>query len=79
MTTKVSDGFDSAITLSASGVPTGVTDSFSPNPIKAPGSGTSDFTLTVSRTAPTGTYPITITAVGGGITHTTALTFSVDK
>jgi hypothetical protein len=56
-------------------VPSGVTGSFSPTSIT--GSGTSDFTLTVSRTAPTGTYPITIKGTGGGITHTTTLTFTV--
>ncbi|MGA2813933.1 MAG: S53 family peptidase [Candidatus Acidiferrum sp.] len=77
VTTTVSGGFDSAIALSASGVPSGVTVSFSPTSIAAPGSGSSDFTLTVSRTAPTGTYPITITGTGGGVTHTTVLTFQV--
>jgi subtilase family serine protease len=77
VTTTVSGGFNSAITLSATGLPSGVIGSFSPNPINAPGSGTSDFTLTVSRTAPTGTHTITITATGGGITHTTTLTFTV--
>jgi kumamolisin len=77
ITTAVSGGFDSAVALSASGEPTGVTVSFSPASIAAPGSGTSDMTLTVSRTAATGTYPITITGTGGGITHTTILTFEV--
>ncbi|MGA3136138.1 MAG: S53 family peptidase [Terracidiphilus sp.] len=70
-----SGGFNSAVALSATGVPSGVTGSFSPTSIT--GSGTSDFTLTVSRTAPTGTYPITIKGTGGGITHTTTLTFTV--
>ena len=79
VTTTVSGGFDSAVTLSATGVPSGVTGSFSPATIAAPGSGTSDFTLTVARTAPTGTYPITITATGGGVTHTTTLTFTVRR
>jgi kumamolisin len=77
VTTAVSGGFNSAVTLSASGLPSGVTGSFSPNPIAAPGSGTSDFTLTVSRSAKTGTYPITITGTGGGLTHTTTLSFTV--
>jgi hypothetical protein len=79
VTTKVSGGFDSAIALSATGVPTGVTYSFSPSSIAAPGSGTSDFNLTVSNNAPTGTYTITITGTGGGITHTTTLTFTVRR
>src|SRR5580704_7277833 len=77
VTTAVSGGFDSAIALSATGEPTGVTISFSPSSIAAPGSGRSAMLLTVSRTAPTGTYPITITGTGGGVTHTTTLTFEV--
>jgi kumamolisin len=79
VTTTVSGGFDSAVALSATGVPSGVTGSFSPASIAAPGSGTSDFTLTVSRTAHTGTYPITITGTGGGVTKTTTLTFQVKR
>jgi kumamolisin len=77
VTTTVSGGFNSAIALSATGVPSGVTGSFSPTSIAAPGSGTSHFNLTVSRTAPTGTHPITITGTGGGISHSTTLTFQV--
>src|SRR5271170_2768132 len=77
VTTAVSGGFDSAIALSATGAPTGVTISFTPASIAAPGAGTSDMLLTVSRTAPVGTYPITIKGIGGGITHTTVLTFEV--
>jgi subtilase family serine protease len=77
ITTAVSGGFDSAVALTASGQPTGVTVSFSPASIAAPGSGTSEMLLSVARTAKTGTYPITITGTGGGITHTTTLTFEV--
>jgi kumamolisin len=77
ITTAVSGGFDSAVALTASGQPTGVTVSFSPASIAAPGSGTSDMLLSVARTAKTGTYPITITGTGGGITQTTTLTFEV--
>jgi kumamolisin len=77
ITTTVSGGFDSAIALSATGQPSGVTVSFSPPSIAAPGSGTSDMNLSVATNAPTGTYPITITGIGGGITHTTTLTFEV--
>ena len=77
VTTKVSGGFDSSIALSATGVPSGVTASFSPTSISAPGSGSSDFNLTVARNAPTGTYPITITGTGGGVTETTVLTFEI--
>jgi uncharacterized membrane protein len=77
VTTALSGGFDSGIALSASGEPTGVTISFTPSSIAAPGSGKSSMRLTVSRTAKTGTYPITITGTGSGVTHATTLTFEV--
>jgi subtilase family serine protease len=77
VTSTVSGGFDSAVTLSATGIPSGVTGSFSPSSIT--GSGTSHFTLTVARNAPTGTFPITITGTSGGVTHSTVLTFGVER
>jgi kumamolisin len=77
VTITASGGFDSAVALSATGIPTGVTGSFSPTSIT--GSGTSDFTLTVARNAPTGTYPITITGTSGGVSHSTTLTFQVRR
>ncbi|MGO4880245.1 MAG: protease pro-enzyme activation domain-containing protein [Bryobacteraceae bacterium] len=79
VTTRVSGGFNSAISLNATGVPSGVTYNFTPSSIAAPGSGTADFNLTVSGSAPLGTYPITITGTGGGVTHTTTLTFQVRR
>jgi subtilase family serine protease len=77
VTTATSGSFNAAISLSATGVPSGVTYSFSPASIAAPGSGSAHFNLTVSRTAPTGTYPITITGTGGGVTKTTTLTLEI--
>jgi subtilase family serine protease len=77
VTVSASGGFDSPVSLSATGIPSGVTGSFSPTSIT--GSGTSDFTLTVSRSAPTGTYPITITGKSGSRTQTTTLSFSVER
>lgn len=77
ITTTVVSGFDSAVALSASGQPTGVTVAFSPASIAAPGSGTSTMTMTVASTAATGSYPITVTGTGGGDTHTATVTLSV--
>jgi kumamolisin len=77
VSTSVSGGFNSAIALSAAGQPSGVTVSFSPSSIAAPGSGSSDMYLTVSSSVAPGTYPITITGAGGGTTHTTALSLQV--
>ena len=77
ITPAISNGFNSAITLSASGVPTGTTVKFNPNPIPAPGSGNSTMTITVGSSTPVGTYPITVTGKGGGIQENTTVTLSV--
>ncbi len=77
ITTTVSGGFDSAVALAASGQPTGVTVSFTPSPIAAPGGGSSTMTLTVASTTATGTYPITVTGTGGNVTQTTTVTLTV--
>src|SRR5271157_2568924 len=77
ITTTISGGFNSAISLSASGVPSGTTVSFNPDEIEAPGSGNSTMTITVGSSTPTGTYPITVTGNGGGIQQTTTVTLTV--
>jgi hypothetical protein len=77
ITTAVSGGFNAAISLSASGLPAGVTVSFSPASIAAPGSGSSTLTFTVASTATPGTSTITITGTGGGVTHTTTVSLTV--
>ena len=77
ITTTISGGFNSAISLSAAGVPSGTTVSFNPNPIPAPGAGNSTMTITVGGSTPVGTYPITVTGNGGGIQQNTTVTLTV--
>src|SRR5271157_1923708 len=77
ITTTISGGFNSALSLSALGVPSGTTVSFNPNPIAAPGSGNSTMTITVGSSTPTGTYPITVVGNGGGVQQTTTVTLTV--
>ncbi len=77
ITTTVSNGFSSAITLSASGTPANTTASFSPNPIPAPGSGRSVMNILVGSNTPAGTYPITVTGNGGGVQQSTIVTLTV--
>src|SRR5208337_1028805 len=77
ITTTISSGFNSAITLSASGLPSGTTVSFNPNPIPAPGSGNSTMTITVGSNTETGTYLITVTGNGGGVQQNTTLGLTV--
>ncbi len=71
------DGFDQAVALSASGQPSGVTVSFSPASIAAPGSGTSAVTLAVASTTALGAYTITVTGTGGGVTQTAKISLTV--
>jgi hypothetical protein len=77
ISTTVSGGFNSAVSLSASGLPAGVTASFSPTSIAAPGSGSSTLTFTASSTATTGTSTVTINASGGGVSHSTTVSLTV--
>ena len=74
------NGFNSPTTLSASGLPSGVTAAFSPNPVTPPAnsSATSTLTLTATSTATTGTATVTITATSGSTTHTTTITLTVN-
>ena len=77
ITSTVGGGFSSAVALSASGQPTGVTVTFNPTSIAAPGSGTSTMTMAVASTTATGTYTITVTGTGGSQTHTTTVSLTV--
>lgn len=74
ITIDPSGGFDDSVTLSASGLPTGVTAAFSPNPA----TGDTTLTLTASTTASTGTVAVTITGTSGSITATTTISLTVN-
>ena len=68
------NGFTSSVTMSATGLPSGVTAAFSPNP----GTTTSKLTLTASATATLGTSTVTITGTSGSLTHTTSVSLTVN-
>ncbi len=71
------NGFSSAIALSTSKLPTGVTAAFSPASIASPGNGSSKLTLTVASNAAPGTYSITISGAGGSITQSAILSLTI--
>jgi subtilase family serine protease len=75
ISSTVSGGFDSTITLSASGAPTGVTVAFSPASIT--GAGSSTLTFTVASTSVAGTYSITVNGASGSTTETTTVSLTV--
>src|SRR5256885_2007841 len=68
------NGFNSAVNLSASGLPSGVTAAFSPNPATT---NTSTLTLTASNSAALGTSTITVTGTSGSLTSVTTLSLTV--
>ena len=73
VTITPSSGFSGNVTLAASGLPSGVTASFSPNPATT----TSTLTFTASATAATGTATVTVTGTSGSITQTTTISLTV--
>lgn len=67
-------GFSGNVALAVSGLPSGVTASFSANPT----SGTSTLTLTASDTAAPGPALLTITGTSGALTATANIALTVD-
>lgn len=73
------NGFSSAVTLTLSGQTAGVTGSFNANPVTPPAnsSAVSALTINVGSSISCSSYNLTITATGGGKTHTSVLTLDV--
>jgi pseudomonalisin len=76
VTTAASGGLSSPVSLSVSGLPSALTASFKPASIAAPGTGTSLLTLTPGTTLRPGSWTLTITATGGGVTSKASLVVS---
>jgi subtilase family serine protease len=74
---SVSGGFASAVSLSANGLPAGLTAGFTPATLPSPGSGSSTLALTATAQTTPGTYQVVITATGGGNTQATFLAVNV--
>ena len=75
--TTAQNGFSSAIALSTSKLPNGVTAMLSPASIASPGSGTSKLTLSVASNATPGTYSITISGTGASLTQSATLSLTI--
>jgi uncharacterized membrane protein len=78
ITTGVLNGFDGAIGLSAAGQPTGVTVTFNPTSIPAPGSGSSTMTMAVASITTPGTYTITVAGTSGSLQQSATVTLVVN-
>ncbi|MDR3580833.1 MAG: protease pro-enzyme activation domain-containing protein [Oryzomonas sp.] len=75
--TTTSGSFTGSITLSISGLPSGVSAAFSPATITTPSSGNSTLTFASSPSTTPGTYLLTITAAGGGMTQTASVSLTM--
>jgi hypothetical protein len=67
------NGFSGSVSLSASGLPSGVAASFSPNPTTT----ASTLTLIASSTSATGTFTVIITGTSGSLHSSTTISFTV--
>jgi hypothetical protein len=78
-TVASTNGFNSAVSLSCTGAPSGVTCNFAPNPVTPPANGSTASTLTVSVAGSTtpGTYNFNAQGVSGSLTRTQGITLTV--
>ena len=78
-TVSSTNGFNSAVTLSCTGLPSGASCGFVGNPVTPPANGSVNSTLTVSvsGSAATGTFPFQVQGVGGSLTRTAAMSLTV--
>jgi len=72
-----SNGFNGSLSYSLSGLPSGTSQSFSSNSITPPDTLASTLSVGTSNSTPAGTYPLTITATSGILTHTPQVTLVV--
>jgi hypothetical protein len=68
-------GFSAPLTLSASGLPTGTSGSFAPNPA----TGSSVLTVRTTSSAKLGSYPLTITGTSGNLVHSTTVFLQIKR
>jgi hypothetical protein len=66
-------GFAGQLTLTITGLPSGASGSFGPNPATA----TSTLLVNVGSSTPTGTYTLTIMGTSGTLTHATTVSLTV--
>ena len=68
-------GFNGTVTLGVSGLPTGMTASFSPTSVS--GAGAATLTFSVGANTAVGSYPITIAGTSGSLSHSYTMTFNM--
>lgn len=77
ITSTIANGFDSEVSLSVSGVPDGMTVTFTPNPIPGPGAGISTVTISVGSMTGAGTYPLGVLGTSGSMQRVSTISVAV--
>ena len=70
------NGFNGAVALTATGLPSGASASFSPASVS--GSGSSRLTISTTSSTPPGTYPVIIGATSGAVAHSSNVALTVN-
>jgi pseudomonalisin len=68
LSVAVSGGFNAAVSFSITGLPSGVSATFTPATLSAPGSGSSVLKITAARSAKVGMHSVTVSAASSGST-----------
>jgi uncharacterized membrane protein len=72
-------GSENDVTLSVTGLPSGVTSGFIPSAVVARGNGASQLAINTTASATPGTYTLTLTGMAtNGVTHSSTLTLNVN-
>src|SRR6185369_13973710 len=77
VTVLPTDDFTNSVTLSVSGLPSGASGAFVPPSVT--GSNVSTLNISTISSTPNGTYALTITGAGGGVTNTDIVTLIVSS
>lgn len=75
VSTAVTSGAAQTVSLSASGLPSGATATFTPSSVTAGSSST--MSIATSTSTPAGTYTVTVTGTGTSATHTATYSLTV--
>lgn len=73
------NNFNSPVTLSLSGLPTGAAVNFGSNPITPSPTAQTGLEITTTGSTPAGDYTLTLKAEGGGKTHTAQMTLKINN
>jgi pseudomonalisin len=79
LTSTMLGGFSSAVTFAVQGLPSGVSATFAPSTLAAPGNGTTVLKLANNSSAMVGSTPITVKATAGSVVRMLTLSLALTK